>query len=424
MTRFVDTIEDIKAEQRYDSRGVPTVQITVMTKGGAVGVSMAPSGASRGTHEVSELRDGGTSFSGLAVKKVAKNFVVKFLPKVKGVSIFEQDLLDQILTEPDETAKTWGGNFAIATSQAIAKAGALSLHLPLWQYLRQVFHQHSGIAWLPNHKINLCANVLNGGVHALGGPTFQEFWVVSSQGTMAQQLETIAEFYFALRENFKKNKKLTLVGDEGGLVPLRQTSEETLSYLHKMLREKGFLNKLALGLDLAASEFYTKNFYTVDGKKYSREQYLSFILKLQKSYSLAYLEDPASEDDLKIWSALTEQLAHKTWLIGDDLFTSQGARLKQGIEADLANAILLKPNQVGSVTGLMKTATLAKKNNYKTIVSHRSGETSDIFIADLAVAINADAVKFGPPARGERLIKYERLLSIEQELNESTKAEF
>ena len=422
MTRQVDTISDLKAEQRYDSRGVPTIQITVTTKGGAIGSSMAPSGASTGSYEVPEARDEGESFGGLSVKRIAKSLPAKLLPKIKAVSVYDQDLLDEILTEPDGTAKAWGGNVAIATSQAIAKAAAISLHTPLWQYLRDIFYKMSGTTAIEN-KIKLCVNVLNGGAHASGGPSFQEFWVVTNGGSMAQQFENVAEFYFALRQNFKKNKRLTLVGDEGGLVPIKMSSEETLLYMQKMLKETGMQSKLSLGLDLAASEFGNKSSYMVDGKKYSSEQYLNYILKLQKNYNLVYLEDPASEFDLSTWRKLTENLKHKVILIGDDLFVSQAIRLQQGIEVGLANAVLLKPNQVGSITGLMKTAALAKKNNYKIIVSHRSGETTDNFIADLAVALNADAVKFGASARGERLVKYERLLAIESEMKDELKIE-
>ncbi|MFA6428401.1 MAG: phosphopyruvate hydratase [Candidatus Buchananbacteria bacterium] len=414
-------IKNITAREIVDSRGNPTIAAKVLLSDGTIGQAMVPSGASTGVHEALELRDGNIKrYHGKGVLKAVANVNKKIAPKLKGFEVTKQSGLDQLMLELDGTPNKnkLGANAILAVSLACAQAAANSKKISLFKYLRQL----SGLketAWkLPKPMMN----VLNGGAHANWAADWQEFMLVPQQATFAERVRCGSEIFQTLKKILKAKKLNTAVGDEGGFAPQLKTAEDSLDLLMTAIKETGYRagREVAIAIDLASSEFFNSqtNQYELKnaGRKLSGEEFIKYLEQLVAKYPIISLEDPLAEDDWSTWQKLTKVLGKKVHLVGDDLFTTDPKRLQQGIDNQVANAILIKVNQIGSLTETLTAIRLAKKHGYKVIISHRSGETEDTFIADLAVAVNADYLKAGSLSRSERVAKYNRVMEIEGEL--------
>jgi enolase len=414
------TIQDIKAREILDSRGNPTVEVDVLLTGGAVGRAAVPSGASTGEHEALELRDGNKKrYLGKGVSKAVKNITTKILPVLEGVDALDQLTVDRLMLELDgtETKSKLGANAILAVSMASAKAAAETLGQPLYKYLGG-----------PNAKVLPVpmANVINGGAHSDAPIDFQEFMVMPvGLPTFGEGLRAITEIFHALKAVLKKKGLSTAVGDEGGFAPKLNSTEAAIEAILQATKDAGYkaAKQIYLALDVAASEFYNGNgtytFKKSSGKTMSGDELVEFYVKLCKKYPIVSIEDGCSEDDLKNWKKLTDKLGSKVQLVGDDLFVTNVKFLKRGIDTDTANSILVKVNQIGSLTETLDAVELAQTNNYTAVLSHRSGETEDATIADLAVATNCGQIKTGSLSRSDRLAKYNQLLRIEQELGDN-----
>jgi enolase len=414
------TIQDIKAREILDSRGNPTVEVDVLLTGGAVGRAAVPSGASTGEHEALELRDGNKKrYLGKGVSKAVKNITTKILPMLEGVDALDQLTVDRLMLELDgtETKSKLGANAILAVSMASAKAAAETLGQPLYKYLGG-----------PNAKVLPVpmANVINGGAHSDAPIDFQEFMVMPvGLPTFGEGLRAITEIFHALKAVLKKKGLSTAVGDEGGFAPKLNSTEAAIEAILQATKDAGYkaAKQIYLALDVAASEFYNGNgtytFKKSSGKTMSGDELVEFYVKLCKKYPIVSIEDGCSEDDWKNWKKLTDKLGSKVQLVGDDLFVTNVKFLKRGIDTDTANSILVKVNQIGSLTETLDAVELAQTNNYTAVLSHRSGETEDATIADLAVATNCGQIKTGSLSRSDRLAKYNQLLRIEQELGDN-----
>jgi enolase len=414
------TIQDIKAREILDSRGNPTVEVDVLLTGGAVGRAAVPSGASTGEHEALELRDGNKKrYLGKGVSKAVKNITTKILPVLEGVDALDQLTVDRLMLELDgtETKSKLGANAILAVSMASAKAAAETLGQPLYKYLGG-----------PNAKVLPVpmANVINGGAHSDAPIDFQEFMVMPvGLPTFGEGLRAITEIFHALKAVLKKKGLSTAVGDEGGFAPKLNSTEAAIEAILQATKDAGYkaAKQIYLALDVAASEFYNGNgtytFKKSSGKTMSGDELVEFYVKLCKKYPIVSIEDGCSEDDWKNWKKLTDKLGSKVQLVGDDLFVTNVKFLKRGIDTDTANSILVKVNQIGSLTETLDAVELAQTNNYTAVLSHRSGETEDATIADLAVATNCGQIKTGSLSRSDRLAKYNQLLRIEQELGDN-----
>ncbi len=406
------TIKKIKGLEILDSRGNPTVATFIELSSGVKASALVPSGASTGRHEAFELRDGGKRYQGLGVRQAIKNIENEIAKTIVNKKIDDLIDLDYTLCSLDGTVnkQRLGANAILGVSMAYARACAYHYRQPLFAFLRQVYGY--------NYKIRIpipMMNILNGGKHADNGLSIQEFMIVPKQHTFAERLRAGAEIYHVLKKILKTKKLSTGLGDEGGFAPRLLNSEVALQLLVQAIKMSKYkLGKdIFLALDVAASEFFDGKNYNFENKKTSIEKLINIYKKWIDKYSLLAIEDGLAEDDWLGWQKLTKELGAKTLLVGDDLFVTNQERLQQGIDQKVANAILIKLNQIGTVTETMQTVIAAQKNNYKIIISHRSGETTDDFIADLAVAVSADYIKSGAPARSERLAKYNRLLKIE-----------
>lgn len=406
------TIKKIKGLEILDSRGNPTVATFIELSSGVKASALVPSGASTGRHEAFELRDGGKRYQGLGVRQAVKNIENEIAKTIVNKKIDDLIDLDYTLCSLDGTVnkQRLGANAILGVSMAYARACAYHYRQPLFAFLRQVYGY--------NYKIRIpipMMNILNGGKHADNGLSIQEFMIVPKQHTFAERLRAGAEIYHVLKKILKTKKLSTGLGDEGGFAPRLLNSEAALQLLIQAIKMSKYkLGKdIFLALDVAASEFFDGKNYNFENKKTSIEKLINIYKKWIDKYSLLAIEDGLAEDDWLGWQKLTKELGAKTLLVGDDLFVTNQERLQQGIDQKVANAILIKLNQIGTVTETMQTVIAAQKNNYKIIISHRSGETTDDFIADLAVAVSADYIKSGAPARSERLAKYNRLLKIE-----------
>ncbi len=418
---MVDRIVAVHAHEILDSRGNPTLSTTVILKSGARGVAAVPSGASTGSHEAHELRDGDQKrYRGLGVLKAVKNTNSSLALVTIGLDPFKQRELDDQLRIADGTPhkSKLGANAILGISLAAAVAAAKSAGIPLYRHLRQIFAPTLRGYKLPTPLLN----VFNGGRHADTNLDIQEFLVIPHNfSTFAKRLQVGTEIYHTLGEILHADGLDTDVGNEGGYAPRIGASEKVLEYLVKAIKKSGYSPKsVGIGLDVAASEFYDerqeKYLMTTDRRRYTAPQMIELFISWQKKYPLISIEDGLSEDAWSDWQSLTRRLGGDLMLVGDDLFVTQADRLQRGIELGVGNAVLIKPNQVGTLSETMDTILMAQANRYKVIISHRSGETTDTFIADLAVAINAQYIKSGAPARSERLCKYNRLLEIEEEL--------
>jgi enolase len=411
----MSTIYDIQAREVLDSRGNPTVEVDVILAGGAMGRAAVPSGASTGEHEAIELRDGDKKrYLGKGVSKAVKNVREKILPALEGTDALDQLTVDRIMLDLDgtETKSKLGANAILAVSLASAKAAAEALGMPLFKYLGG-----------PNAKVLPVpmANVINGGAHSDAPIDFQEFMIMPhGLPTFSEGLQAITEIFHALKAVLKKRGLSTAVGDEGGFAPKLESVENAIESILKATKDAGYKagKEIFLALDVAASEFYNKNgtytFKKSTGKTISGEELVDFYVKLCGNYPIVSIEDGCAEGDWKNWKTLTEKLGHEVQLVGDDLFVTNVKFLQKGIDTGTANSILVKVNQIGSLTETLDAVELARTNGYTAVLSHRSGETEDSTIADIAVATNCGQIKTGSLSRSDRLAKYNQLLRIEQ----------
>lgn len=406
-------IKAVKAREILDSRGFPTVQADVVLQDGAAGSAAVPSGASTGSHEALELRDNDSRYNGKGVLKAVKN-VSKIEKVLKGKDADDIRALDQAMLDLDGTKNKsrLGANAILAVSMAALRAGAASAKKPLYRHIREVYGLKEKKWLMPTPMLN----IINGGKHADSGLDVQEFMIVPAFApSFKEALRAAAETYHVLKKDLAKKGMVTAVGDEGGFAPKISKHSDVLKTIIEAAKKAGY-PKMSLALDAAASEFYHNGFYKFEGKNKTSAQMTAIYGDWIKRYPLLSIEDPLHEDDWDGWRHLTAKLGKKINIVGDDLFVTNKIRLERGIAEKAANSILIKLNQIGSVSETIDVIYLAKAAGYSCIISHRSGETEDSFIADLALAVNAGAIKTGAPARSERLAKYNRLLLIEEEL--------
>jgi enolase len=403
-------IADVHARQILDSRGNPTVEVEVVLKSGAHGVAAVPSGASTGVHEAVELRDGGDAFGGKGVTKAVANVNGEIFEAVRGMKADEQAELDRRLVELDGTPNKGrlGANAILGVSLATAKAAATEAGQPLFRHLGG-----KSARTLPVPMMN----VINGGVHAANSIDLQEFMVVPvGAESFAEALQIGAETYHALQKVLKQQGLATAVGDEGGFAPDLPSSEAAIQAILDAAEQAGHLDKVAIALDPASSEFFSDGVYRFEGREAPPEEMADFYEGLVDRFPIVSLEDGNAEDDWEGWQRTTKQLGKRIQLVGDDIFVTNPARLQRGIDEGVANSILVKVNQIGTLTETIEAVELAKKHGYTAVMSHRSGETEDATIADLAVALGTGQIKTGAPARSDRVAKYNQLLRIEERL--------
>ena len=415
-------IESVRALEILDSRGLPTVAAQVTLSDGAVGGAAVPSGASTGVHEAVELRDGDKKrFLGKGVLKAVANIEGELAKAVKGLDAGDPSALDAKMIALDGTDNKGrlGANAILAVSMAAARAAAASAKLPLYSFLRKAYGLPMDRWLLPTPMFN----VINGGKHADSGLDVQEFMCVPVEApSFKEALRAGAEIYQALKKELASMKMTVSVGDEGGFAPQLKDHAAALEVLAKSIAAAGYAGKVRLSLDAAASEFYKDGKYVLEGKPRTAAELADVYASWSAKYGFASLEDPLAEDDWDGWKAITAKLGDRLRIIGDDLFVTNPKRLERGIEEKSANAILIKLNKIGTLTETVAAVRLAQKSGFAAVISHRSGETEDAFIADFAVALNAGAIKTGAPCRSERLAKYNRLIQIEAELG--AKAEY
>jgi enolase len=415
------TITDIWAREILDSRGNPTIEVDVVLEGGVMGRAAVPSGASRGEHEAIELRDGDMKrFLGKGVQKAVANVNDVIGPALYGLDATEQVFIDKRMIELDgtENKSKLGANAILGVSLACAKAASETVELPLYQYIGG-----------PNAKVLPvpCLNILNGGKHADNNVDLQEFMVIPSGApSFREAMRYAVETYHHLKAILKAKNLSTALGDEGGFAPDLRSNEEALQLIVQGIEKAGYKpgEDIYIGIDAAASSFYIGDKYILkaEGRENDASGMIDFYESLIKRYPVIFIEDGLAEDDWDGWKLLTKRLGEKIQLTGDDLFVTNRKRLKKGIELKVANSILIKPNQIGTLTETLDTVEMAKRARYTCLFSHRSGETEDDILADIVVATNAGQIKSGAPARSERLCKYNRLMRIEEELGEE--AEF
>ncbi len=412
-------IEAVNAREILDSRGNPTVEVEVLLDDGIVQRAAVPSGASTGAFEAYELRDGDKSrYSGKGVLKAVAAVIDELGPALEGIEASEQRLVDEILIEVDgtENKKRVGANAILGVSLAVAKAAADSADLPLFRYLGG-----------PNaHVLPVpLFNVINGGSHADNGIDMQEFFLAPiGASTFAEALRWGTETYHVLKGELLKAGYATGLGDEGGFAPDLKSNREGLDFLIAAIEKAGFTpgTEIALGMDVAATEFFKDGSYVFEGKDWTADKLTDYYIELADAYPIVTIEDALAEDDWDAWKHLTDKLGSKIQLVGDDLFVTNPTRLADGIARGVGNSLLVKVNQIGTLSETLDAVDMAHRAGYTTMFSHRSGETEDTTIADLAVAVNSGQIKSGAPARSERVAKYNQLLRIEEELGDA--AEF
>jgi len=411
-------ISSIQARQILDSRGNPTIEVEVYTDSGHAGVAAVPSGASTGIHEAVELRDDDkNTYLGKGVLRAVNNVNTIINEELHGYPIYDQRGIDAALIKLDGTPNkaNLGANAILGVSLAVAKAAASVHGLPLYRYIGGVNANKLPIPMM---------NILNGGSHADNKIDFQEFMVMPvGASSFSQALQMGTEIFHHLKSVLKKNGFSTNVGDEGGFAPNLSSNEEAIEYVLKAIETAGFTpgKDVFIAMDAASSEFYDKenkvyHFHKSDGRKLTSEQMVAYWAEWTSKYPIISIEDGLDEDDWQGWKMLTDKIGDKVQLVGDDLFVTNTKRLSQGIEQDVANSILVKVNQIGTLTETIEAVSMATFNNYTSIISHRSGETEDTTIADLAVALNTGQIKTGSASRSDRVAKYNRLLRIEEEL--------
>lgn len=416
MIDAIDTaIERIEAREILDSRGRPTIEAEVVLASGISGLAQVPSGASTGSFEAHELRDGDSNrYGGKGVLKAVINVEEKIVPKLMGMDALNQIQIDRAMIEADGSANksNLGANAILAVSLATAKAAAATLGIPLYRHLGGTM---ANVLPVP------LMNVINGGAHADNNVDIQEFMIVPHGApTFAEALRWGAEVFQSLSSVLKSKGMLTGVGDEGGYAPNLGSNKEALDILMMAIEQAGYKpgDQVALALDVAATELFKDGQYVYDGTAHSPSEMIDYLVSLVNQYPIVSIEDGLSEDDWQNWRLLTEELGDQVQLVGDDLFVTNPTRLQKGIDLGVGNSILIKLNQIGTMTETLETIDLGKRNSYTSVISHRSGETEDTTIADLAVATRAGQIKTGSLSRSERIAKYNRLLRIEAELGE------
>ena len=415
-------ITDVRALEILDSRGNPTVQVEVRTEGGFKGIASVPSGASTGSFEAVELRDGDKNrYLGKGVLKAVENVNKKIAKELIGMNVYEQEKIDAKMLEIDDTPNksNLGANAILGVSLAVAKAAADSLGIELYQYIGGINGTKLPVPMM---------NILNGGKHSDNNISIQEFMIMPiGDITFCERLRRGAEIYHTLKKVLKEKGFSVAVGDEGGFAPNLENEEQALDVIIEAIKKAGYEpgKDVVLALDIASTEMYDEAkkigkdgyyFWKTDIFK-TKQEMVEYIATLCEKYPIVSVEDGLAEEDWETWKELTEKLGNKVQLVGDDLFVTNKQRLRRGIEKNVANAILIKLNQIGTLTETLQTIALAKENGYNTIISHRSGETEDTTIADIAVAVNSGQIKTGAPCRTDRVAKYNRLLYIENELN-------
>ena len=418
MYRFLP-IQDVYAREILDSRGNPTVEVEVLVKDKIFGRASVPSGASTGQFEAVELRDGGKRYRGLGVENAVDNVNRKIAPEIIGMNVFDQVEIDCTMIRLDRTdnKSNLGANAILGVSMAVAKAAANALEIPLYRYLGGVAPKRMPIPMM---------NILNGGKHADNTVDFQEFMIMPVGACCFKEgLRMCAEIYHALKNILHEKNLSAAVGDEGGFAPNVTDAKAALRLIVEAVEKAGYRLKeeIMIALDVAASELYNKELkkYVFEGEKVIRssEEMVEYYESLIDEFPIISIEDPMDEEDWDGWKLITDRLGNKVQLVGDDLFVTNTARLEKGIQKNVANAILIKVNQIGTLTEAFKAINLAKKAGYRNIISHRSGETEDSMIADIAVAFSTGQIKTGAPCRSERVAKYNQLLRIEEELDYS-----
>ncbi len=410
------SIEAIGAREILDSRGNPTVEVEVVLEDGTMARAAVPSGASTGAFEAVELRDGDKGrYLGKGVETAVAHVVDDLQPRLLGFDAADQRLIDQEMLSADGTANkgTLGANAILGVSLAVARAAADSAGLPLYRY---VGGPNAHVLPVP------MMNILNGGSHADSNVDIQEFMIAPiGASSFKEALRMGAEVYHALKKVLHDRSLATGLGDEGGFAPNLDSNRAALDLIGEAITAAGYVfgKDVAVALDVAASEFYQDGSYTFEGGTKSAAEMIDYYAELVDAYPLVSIEDPLDEDDWEGWKAITDRLGSKVQLVGDDLFVTNPERLARGIETDTANALLVKVNQIGSLTETLDAVTMAQVNGYKCMMSHRSGETEDTTIADLAVATNCGQIKTGAPARSERVAKYNQLLRIEEDLDDA-----
>ena len=407
-------IEDVTAIEVLDSRGNPTVKATVALSDGTIASAIVPSGASTGKREALELRDGGDRYCGKGVLKAVENVNSQIAEAVIGLDAFDQKALDDEMRELDgtENYSNLGANAVLGVSMAVARAAAKSLDVPLYRYLGGA---NASVLPVPMF------NIINGGAHANNSVDFQEFMIMPfGFDKFSDALRAASEIYHTLKGLLNAAGHSTAVGDEGGFAPSLNDNEEPIKLIMQAIEKAGYKagEQIKIALDVAASELYENGKYKLEGKEFSSEELIERYAQLCEKYPIFSIEDGLSEDDWAGWAKLTSRLGSKVQLVGDDLFVTNEKILREGIAKGVGNAILIKPNQIGTVSQTMQTIRLAQRKGYRCVMSHRSGESEDSFIADFAVAMNTGQIKTGATSRSERNAKYNRLLEIERETDE------
>ena len=405
-------IKSITAREILDSRGNPTVEVEVRLDDKSIARAAVQSGASTGAFEAAELRDGGKRYLGKGVEGAVKNIVEKIAPVVLGLNALDQKIIDEkmIALDGSKNKSNLGANAILGVSLAVARAAAASTGQSLFKYLGKAEAKTLPVPMM---------NILNGGAHADTNVDIQEFMVAPiGAATFKESLRWGAEIYHSLKSVLKSKGLATSIGDEGGFAPDLASNRAALDLILQAIELAGFKagSDIGLAMDVAATEFFENGKYKFEGKELTAEQMITYYRELVAAYPLLSIEDPLDEDDWDGWANLTAQLGDKIQIVGDDLFVTNPERLQRGIESKSANALLVKVNQIGTLSETIAAVTLAHNNNFKSMMSHRSGETEDTTIADLAVALNCGQIKTGAPARSERVAKYNQLLRIEEEL--------
>lgn len=402
-------IKNIHAREVLDSRGNPTVEVEVTLENNLKARAIVPSGASTGSREALELRDGGTRYQGKGVLQAVNNVNTVIRDKVISMDVFDQEAIDKVLIALDgtENKSKLGANATLGVSMACLRAASLASGKPLYRYVGEG-------TTLPTPMMN----ILNGGMHADNNLDFQEFMIIPNAYTFRERLRIGAEVFHTLKSVLKEKGYNTNVGDEGGFAPNLSSNKEALDVICEAIAKAGYQKgvDVNIGLDVAASEFYQNGKYHLENKDFTTEELIAYYEELCKNYPIISIEDPVDENDWDGFIKITEKLGDRIQLVGDDLFVTNSRYLQYAIDHKAGNAILLKVNQIGTITETLQTIALAKKHGYKTIISHRSGETEDTTIADLAVGLNLGQIKTGSLSRTDRICKYNQLLRIEEEL--------